>query len=168
MNETRPLSSLPRRALWLVAVTAALTGFLLTIGAFAYADLDHNARYWPLATGALVLVGGSIGWSALGRTETTKRLVLVSIAILISLIALFAVGFPVAVLTSFQCGEGEGVSVLRLSGLLIPAVYYAIGYYGFAHPRRLLYIWPLAVVAGLFVYLTLDLVWKATSGCGPA
>ena len=68
----------------------------------------------------------------------------------------------------YRKADRQGISVLRPTALLIPAAYYALGYYGFARPQRLLYVWPLAVAAGLLAYLAFDLVWKATSGCGPA
>lgn len=169
MTETWTLPSLSRRAFWVVAVTAALTGLWFTAGTFAYTRLNHVAPHWPLVSGSLVLAGGLIGWSLFAGAETARsRLVHATIALAFSATTLIAVGLPVAAAISNQCGEGKGVSVLNPLGLLIPATYYAIGYYGFAHPRRLLYVWPLAVVAGLLVYLILDLVWKATSGCVPA
>jgi hypothetical protein len=165
MIETRPLSSLSRRALWLAAVTAALTGFWFTAWAVAYANSE--GELWPLAVGTLVLSASLVGWSRLGA-EASDRLIRAAIAVFFGLVAVFAVGFPVVILAVYACGEGQGVSILRPTALLIPAAYYALGYYGFARPQRLLYVWPLAVAAGLLAFLAFDLVWKATSGCGPA
>ena len=165
MTGTWTLSSLSRRALWLVAVTAALTSFWFTAWSVTYADSEGD--FWPLAAGTLVLGVGLVGWSRLGA-GAADRLIRAAIAVFSSFVAMFVVGFPVAVLATYECSEGQGISVLRPTALLIPAAYYALGYYGFARPQRLLYVWPLAVAAGLLAYLAFDLVWKATSGCGPA
>jgi hypothetical protein len=158
-----------RRALWFVTVTAALTSFWFTAFVFIYTVLNHNASRWLFVPAVLALAGGLIGWSLLANNETVRsRLVRGAVALASSVLVLVAAGIPIAIVIAFQCGEGDGVHTVRPLGLFVPAIYYAIGYFGFTRPRRLPYVWPLAVATALIAFLIFGLIVKATSGCSPA
>ena len=170
MNDAETHLARSQQVLWLVAVAAAMTGPLLGL-----ALLDPNSL-WVVATVAVGWLAGAAGlivWSRLPSVETTRsRLWRAATALLFAALTLVVIGLPIAVVITYQCPEGEGVSVvqrpLNLLGLLIPAAYYGIGFWGFRRPRRLLYAWPLAIASALFVFILLELIWKASSGCSPA
>ena len=170
MADLETLPPFARRWLLYVAVAAALTGPLLGLGLLGPNSLWVAAT---AATGWLTCAGGLIIWSRLPDAKAMRsRLGHGAAAFAFAMVALLVIGFPTAVWITYRCPEGEGVSFvqrpLNLLGLLIPAVYYGIGYWGFRRPRRLLYAWPLAIAAGLLVLVVLELIWKASSSCSPA
>lgn len=123
-----------------------------------------------VSAGWLAGAAGLLYWARIAGAEAARpRLGHAIAALFFALVTLLVVGFPIAIFLAYSCGEGEGIgqggSLLRLLGLIVPALYYGIGYWGFRRPRRLLYAWPLAVGAGLIAFLALELVIKASSGC---
>ena len=170
MGDVETLSPFARRGLWFVATSAALTGPLLGFGMFGPNGL---LVIFTVAAGWLACAAGLLVWSRLPDAKAMRsRLGHGAAAFAFAMVALLVIGFPTAVWITYRCPEGEGVSFvqrpLNLLGLLIPAVYYGIGYWGFRRPRRLLYAWPLAIAAGLLVLVVLELIWKASSSCSPA
>ncbi|MGA9761014.1 MAG: hypothetical protein WBQ14_01135 [Gaiellaceae bacterium] len=149
-----------------MAVAAALTGPFLGLGLLA------PNSFWIAATAAagwLACAGGLIVWSGLPDARAMRsRLGHGAAAFAFAMVALLVIGLPTAVWITYRCPEGEGVSFvhpLGLLGLLIPGAYYAIGYWGFQRPRRLLYAWPLAIVSALFILILLELILKDSGGC---
>ncbi len=149
-----------RRLLWFVAASAALTGFWLAL---------FNLRIWTLVVVGLgVLVGGIVGWSQLNSLEQPKAFTWAVQAVILSFLVFIPVAV-VAILVSIEnrlCGLGEENGPAAI-GWLAPAIaYYSIGYLGFARPRWIRVLWPLAMTVGIFAILAVELIWTTGSGCG--
>jgi len=166
--EKRPSNT--HRALWLVAVTAILTGFWLAPSATIVASGTGGGRLWILACGAwIVFAGGMLRWSG-SLSSTTRRDELVRLAqIAVVTFAAFITTWVVAALIGMNyraCRPGQSDGPSTIAWLAPALVYYSLGYLGFARLRWLRLIAPLAVIAAVFTLLAVELIWTTGSGCG--
>ena len=162
MNETGKRLSPTQRALWVVAVAAALTGPLLGLGAFGPNSLLVIAT---VAAGWLAFFGGLVVWSRLSSTEAPRlRLKHAAAAIGFNVLAILVVGLPLVVISAGQSDcPADRVSTAPFPIAVIPVIlYFGVGYFGFTRARRLLYAWPLAIASALLVLLVSELIWGCT------
>ena len=164
-----------RRGLWFVSVTAALTGFWLAPGALLVAIGNADLRVWIVAgIGWIVLIGGVLGWSRYSNSGSRRQeLVRITQTAFITFVtfvgawyvtAVIGINYRVCLPGGTNAGETNGPSAIFW---LAPAIaYYSLGYAGFARSRWIRFLWPLAVIAGVFVLFAIDLIWTTGSGCG--
>lgn len=163
MNDISELISSPRNWLRFVAASAILTGFWFAPTATQW--------HWGFALlGWAMLVGGVIvylstsapGLRMRGAARLVQTMLLAVGAFVITQIPLGLVGGGVYRL----CQPGEQNGPAMASWLVPAAIYYAIGYTGFANSRWLRIALPVAVAAGMIGLLAVEIIWTSGSGCG--
>jgi hypothetical protein len=159
-----------RRSLWLVAVTANLTGFWLAPSATIVASGTGGGRLWILAGSAwIVFAGGILGWSS-SLSSTSRRSELVRLAqIAVVTFAAFITTWVIAALIGMNyraCRPGQLNGPSTIAWIAPAIVYYSLGYLGFARLRWLRAIAPLAVIAAVLTLLAVEVIWTTGSGCG--
>lgn len=159
-----------RRALWLVAVTAILTGVWLAPSATSIAIVKTDSRLWILACGAwIVFAGGMLGWSgSLSSASRSHELVQVAQVAVVTFAALISAWVIAGVIgiNYRACRPGQLSGPSTIAWLAPAIVYYSLGYLGFARLRWLRLIAPVAVITAVFTLLAVELIWTTGSGCG--
>jgi len=165
--ETLPL--LARRGLWFGFVGAALSGFWLAPATLVVAAKHGDLQHWMYAVcGLLLLVAGIAGWAWLVSVEPRREFLRVTQAAVITFAA-FAISWWIAAIIGMfhrACLPGETNGPATMTWLAPAIAYYPLGFLGFVRFRRLQLIWPLAVIAAVFVLLAVELIWTTGSGCG--
>jgi hypothetical protein len=170
MTDVERLPSFTRRGLRFVAFTAALTGFWLVPTALIAAINQRGVQHWAYATfGLIMLVGGVLGWSRYSNSGSRRReLVRITQTVSITFVT-FVIAWVVAGdigINHRVCLPGETNGPSTIFWLAPMIAYYSIGYAGFARSRWIRFLWPLAVVVGVFALLAVGLIWTTGSGCG--
>ena len=170
MNDIYELISSPRHWLRFVAASAILTGLWFAPTATARA-FDSYQPWHPVFAllGWAMLAGGVIAYlftsAPSPRMSGAARL---ARTILMTVGAFIITWFPIALLgVNYRlCRPGEQNGPSMASWLVPAAIYYAIGYTGFANSRWLRIALPVAVAAGTIGFLAVEIIWTSGSGCG--
>ena len=175
MTASKTLSLNAHRTLWFISVSATLTGLWLAPGALLVAIGNADLSVWIVAgIGWIVLIGGVLGWSHYSNSGSRRQeLVRITQTVFITFVTfvvawyvtgVIGINYRVCLPGGKNAGETNGPSAIFW---LAPAIaYYSLGYAGFARSRWIRFLWPLAVIAGVFVLFAIDLIWTTGSGCG--
>jgi hypothetical protein len=169
MTDAEKLPLFVRRGLWLVAVSAALTGFWLAPTAFIAAIDQSDIQHWSYAAfGLLLLAAGTTGWAWLVSDGRRRLDTHAFQALLVNfvVVALSVYPFLFVAINHRLCDPGDENGPAAIAWLAPAFAYYLIGYVGFTRKRWIRVLWPLAVAAGVLALLAVELIWKTGSGCG--
>lgn len=134
----------------------------------AWAFNHEGAGYTLYAVFALAMfLGGIYVWSRLAE-RPRRAFAHVLQALFWSFVVLFPTWLTVGLVSIDHrlCRPGELNGPARIAWFGPLFAYTAVGLLGFARPRRLRLILPLALVAAYAVLLAIELIWTTNGGCG--
>jgi hypothetical protein len=156
--------------LWVLASTAALTGFWLVQFAIAQVNRYGDSSSWSLAiVASAAFVAGLAGWARLISADQRKALALAAWALGSNLFVFICsyVTFQIVLGTFMRpCNPGQENGPSSVLWLIPALVYYPVGFAALTRLRWIRVVWPLAVLACVIALFVVKLIWTTGSGCG--